>query len=335
MLQLLRHFSAQKELEVVPVLKLSRIKNRKAIESIIPGESVDLMVPWKLLAGKESLYHGPDFKLNVRGPFPRVVTIHDMVVFEEKYNRPDFFLRGIREMTEVLNSSSLAAVIVNSEFTKSQVLKYFPQWRERIHVTYLGCDREAVNPAEYSLALPEKYILFLGTLEKRKNVLGALRAFEILKAQGNRPEKLILAGAWGFGSEEIQRAIETSPVKEDIVHLNYVPDNKIAELYQRAHLFFFPSWYEGFGIPALEAMALGCPVVTSRGGALQEVCGEAALLVDPGNPDEMAQTLDKVLSDGILRESFVAKGLARARQFTWKKCAEETLEVYKKIVRKS
>lgn len=333
MLQLLRHFMATPGLQVVPVLKISRFKNKKNIESLV-GHKCSALFPWMIFPGKDSLYLGPDFKLNTWGLLPRVVMIHDMVVFEEKYNQPDFYLKGIREMTEVLSASALDAVLVNSEFTKSQVLKFFPHLQGRIHVTYLGCNR--TNPAslQRAMTLPEKYILFLGTLEKRKNVLGVIRAFEVFKSRGGE-EKLVLGGAWGFASQEIQKALEESPFKKDIVHLSYVPDENISELYQRAQVFFFPSWYEGFGIPVLEAMSLGCPVITSQGGALQEVCGDAALLVDPAHPEQMAEVLTRLLSDDNLREDLKKKGLERSKNFTWEKCAQDTLQVFKKVLRKS
>ncbi|KYG65375.1 hypothetical protein AZI87_12560 [Bdellovibrio bacteriovorus] len=331
MLQLLEHFSQEKDLEVHPAVKISRYKNKKNIESILPGRKAESFLPLKW--SSDGLYHGPDFKLNVKGFLPRIVTIHDMIVFEEKYNRPEFFLKGIRDMTNVLNSS-VDAVIVNSLFTKSQVLKYFPQLEDRLHLTYLGCNRSRMAGQGPSLGLPEKYILFLATLEKRKNVLGVIRAFEALKVQGFE-EKLVLAGAWGFGAEEIQRALESSPFKNDIIHLNYVPTEKLSELYQRARVFFFPSWYEGFGIPVLEAMSLGTPVVTSAGGVLEEISGDAASLVDPGSPTEMAAALSRVLTDQAYREALIQKGLKQAPRFTWEKCAQDTVEVYKKVLGRS
>lgn len=329
MLQLLRHFKAHPDVELWPVLKLSRLKNKSAIESTL-GLSCRPLLPWTLFPGAESVFHGPDFKLNTWGPFPRIVTVHDMVVFEEKYNRPDFYLKGIREMTRVLTAPGLDAVIVNSEFTKKEVLRFFPHLSERIYVTHLGCNR-AQETVTHSLDLPEKYVLYLGTLEKRKNVSGVLKAFEILKSQG-APEKLVLAGGWGFGAEEIQAQMAASAYKSDIIHLSYVPDGKLAELYSRARAFFFPSWYEGFGIPVLEAMALGCPVVTSQGGALQEVCGDAALFADPADPENMAQVLKQVLSQPELREKMQKQGRERAAQFTWERCAEKTLQVYRQVL---
>ncbi|KHD87932.1 MAG: hypothetical protein OM95_11720 [Bdellovibrio sp. ArHS] len=331
MLQLLEHFAKEKDLEVRPVVKISRAKNKKNIEAILPGKSAETF--WPLQWAKNSLYHGPDFKLNLKGFLPRIVTIHDMIVFEEKYNRPEFFLKGIRDMTRVLNSS-VDAVIVNSQFTKSQVLKHFPQLEDRLHLTYLGCNRSKMTGAGAPLGLPDKYILFLATLEKRKNVLGVVKAFEILKGQGFE-EKLVLAGAWGFGCEEIQRAIASSPYKQDIIHLSYVPTHNLSELYQKARVFFFPSWYEGFGIPVLEAMALGTPVVTSSGGVLEEISADAASLVDPGSPQAMAAALVRVLTDQVYREALIEKGRRQAAKFTWEKCAQDTLEVYRKILGRS
>ncbi len=178
----------------------------------------------------------------MRGLLSRVVTIHDMVVFEEKYNRPDFFL----PQRHSRDDGCFKLVFFSGRHCEFRIHKirkcfrYFPNLQERIHITYLGCDR---TPAQTSvpsfLEFPEKYILYLGTLEKRKNVVNAIRAFEILKSQEGRSEKLVLAWLLGaLASEDIQRAMQSSPAKADIVHLNYVPDEKITELYQRAQVFF-------------------------------------------------------------------------------------------------
>ncbi|MGZ3772157.1 MAG: glycosyltransferase family 4 protein [Pseudobdellovibrionaceae bacterium] len=331
MLQLLKHFQKQSEVDVVATIKPSRVKNKKNIDSLLDHGKSEILFPVKFFKS-ETLYHGPDFKLNVCGSISKIVTIHDMVVFEEKYNRPEFYKKGMKEMSKVLCSGSLDAVIVNSVFTKTQVLRFFPDLQNKIHVTYLGCNRNFSELGQPSLDLPEKYILFLGTLEKRKNLLGIIHTFEILRAQGFQ-EKLVLAGAWGFGAEEIRLAIENSAAKEHIVYLNYVPQENLAELYQRAQVFFFPSWYEGFGIPVLEAMSLNTPVVTSSGGVLEEICGKAALLADPGNAEEMAEALKKVLLDKELRASLQKLGFERSQQFTWEKCARDTMNVYKKVLK--
>ncbi|MFM6930284.1 MAG: glycosyltransferase family 4 protein, partial [Bdellovibrio sp.] len=171
------------------------------------------------------------------------------------------------------------------------------------------------------------------TLEKRKNVLGAIKAFEILCTQGYGGN-LVLAGAWGTGSEEIKLALKNSPAQKQIKHLSYVPNNQVEGLFRNAKVLVFPSWYEGFGIPVLEAMSLGCPVVTSQGGVLEEITGEAALHANPDSPEEIAKALASILKSDSLREDLVKKGRHQAAQFTWKRCAEETLQVYRNILSK-
>ncbi|MFM6927319.1 MAG: glycosyltransferase family 4 protein [Bdellovibrio sp.] len=328
MLQLIENFKTNSVVKLVPVLKLSRYKKKKALEDFLKLK-VTLLWPWTGAFEKNALYHGPDFKVLMGPRLPRLVTIHDMVVFERKYNAPEFYKRGIKDLTKVLQSN-LDGVIVNSRFTAREVLKHFPDLQNKTHVTLLGCDRHYPTPERLSESLGE-YVLFLGTLEKRKNVLGAIKAFEILCTQGYGGN-LVLAGAWGTGSEEIKLALEKSPAQKQIKHLSYVPNNQVEGLFRNAKAFVFPSWYEGFGIPVLEAMSLGCPVVTSQGGVLEEITGEAALHAKPDSPDEIAKALASILKSDSLREDLIKKGHHQAAQFTWKRCAEETLQVYKNIL---
>lgn len=333
MLQLLKHFHAQ-GLPVQPVLKLSRLKNKDGIEKILPQKNCRYLLPWSFYSS-DDIYHGPDFKLSTQGRFKRVVTVHDMVVFEKKYNAPDFYHKGIADLTKTLTAERLEGVLVNSEFTKSEVLKHFPHLKEKIHVTYLGCQRDKPVHHVNSLELPEKYILFLGTLEKRKNVVGVIEAFNKFKKMTGAEHKLVLAGGNGFGVEEIGRAIESSEFKGDIVRLYYVSDAHMHELYSRADAFLFPSFYEGFGIPVLEAMALGCPVVSSLGGALEEICADAALLARPDDIDGLARHLKTLVEDSEVRAEITKKAFNRSTQFTWEKCAQETAKVYKDLLGKT
>jgi glycosyltransferase involved in cell wall biosynthesis len=257
-----------------------------------------------------------------------------MVVFEQKYNEPAFYQKGIRDLTATLQQKNVSAVIVNSDFTKSEVLKYFPELSDRTHRTYLGCQREKPHRTENHLDLPENYVLYLGTLEKRKNTLGLIQAFEKFKEQGFADYKLILAGGNGFESEKIEDAIRVSKFSADIERLYYVSDAHIHELYTRAKVFLFPSFYEGFGIPVLEAMALDCPVITSSGGALQEICGKAALFAAAEDSSALAGHLVKLAQDSSLRGDLVKLGFNRSSAFSWEKCATETIAVYKKLLEK-
>lgn len=332
MQQLLRHFHARGE-PVQPVLKLSRWKKKENIEKILPQKSIRYLLPFSFY-GAEDLYHGPDFKLSTQGKFKRVVTVHDMVVFEKKYNAPDFYHKGISELTKTLTAEKLDAVLVNSEFTKKEVLKHFPHLHDRIHTTYLGCQRERPTKSVAALQLPEKYILFIGTLEKRKNVLGVIEAFAKFKKMAGTDHKLVLAGGAGFEADKIEMGIQGSECVNDILKLNYVSDAHMHELYSRADVFLFPSFYEGFGIPVLEAMALGCPVVASSGGALEEICGDAALLASPEDTESLARHLQAITTDADIRQDLVKKAFNRSSRFTWEKCALDTAAVYKSLLGK-
>ncbi|WP_168196614.1 glycosyltransferase family 1 protein [Bdellovibrio sp. ZAP7] len=326
--QLWQHLKDHPKVKFIPVIKLSRLKNRKKLEAYL-GRKIQPLWPWTGIATKNAVYHGPDFKISMGSSIPKVVTIHDMVVFEKSYNTSAFYNKGIDDLTAVLKSD-LSAVIVNSEFTKQEVLKYFPELASKTYVTYLGCDRSYPLPEKIASLSTEKYILFLGTLEKRKNVTAVLEAFKILCQKGT-DHKLVLAGTWGFGDDEIKAAIAKFPFPEKLVHLSYVPNTQIEELFKKATAFVFPSLYEGFGIPVLEAMSLGCPVVTSNEGVLKEVTGEAALHASPHSPQEIAEKLEQLIHSEELRSKMIKLGKEHSRRFTWKTCAEETLKVYQKI----
>lgn len=326
--QLYSHMQNQADLEIVPVIKPSRLKRKKKIEKFLNARIVPLW-PWTGLLEKKALYHGPDFKILAGKHLKRVVTVHDMVVFEKNYNKPEFYQTGIKELSKVLNSNP-DGIIVNSGFTKKEVLKYFPQLEKKIFVTYLGCDPRS-STQTFTPAPKKDFILFLGTLEKRKNVVGVIEGFEILCSQG-RPENLVLAGTWGYGAEEIKKKIEESPFKERIRYLEYVSNDKVVELFKTAKVFIFPSWYEGFGLPVIEAMSLGCPVVTSSGGVLEEISQDAALLAPPDQPQAIAKAIETLLTDEALRQEMIRRGLQQAAKFSWKKCAQETIDVYKNTI---
>ncbi|MEN0060225.1 MAG: glycosyltransferase family 1 protein, partial [Bdellovibrio sp.] len=319
------------DIQVEPVIKWSRFKKKNTLADFLPQKECQLWSGLFRRSQPGDIYHGPDFKISGSFRGPKIVTVHDMVVFEQKYNAPSFYQKGIRDLTKVLQSSSVQAVIANSHFTKSEILRHFPLLQGRVHVTHLGCDRFAMRSSVSSLALPEKYILFVGTLEKRKNIQRLIAAFEMLKEQGCS-EELVLAGGWGFGAEEIRQQLETSRFRSSIHHLNYVSQEHLAELYQRARVFFFPSLYEGFGIPALEAMQAGCPVVVSQGGALEEICGQAALTVNALDVEAMAATVKQLLLSEDLREEMSRRGQEQACLYTWENCARDTIAVYKQVL---
>jgi len=184
-------------------------------------------------------------------------------------------------------------------------------------------------PAHQASAQRENLILFVGVIQRRKNVARLVKAFESLPAGW----RLGLAGATeGYGAVEELRAVEESPRRVDIDLLGHLSTEQLTGLYARARIFAFPSLDEGFGMPILEAMAHGIPVITSRSSAMPEVAGDAALLVDPLNVDELANGLIRLAGDPALREDLIARGRERALQFTWDSAVAKTWGVYEKVM---
>ncbi|MDJ0599314.1 MAG: glycosyltransferase family 1 protein, partial [Crocosphaera sp.] len=183
---------------------------------------------------------------------------------------------------------------------------------------------------DYYLYKP--YFLFVSTLEPRKNILTLVKAYEYLKHNYKIPHQLILIGKKGWNYQDILEKIETSQFKEDIQHLDYVSDELVAIFYSQAEAFIYPSFYEGFGLPVLEAMTLGSPVITSNTSSLPEVAGDAALYIDPTDYYQLAQIMLKVADNSTLRKEMIEKGKIQANKFSWERTAKTTLDVYKSII---
>jgi alpha-1,3-rhamnosyl/mannosyltransferase len=177
---------------------------------------------------------------------------------------------------------------------------------------------------------PGEYLLFAGAIEPRKNLARLLEAFAALQRRRQDVPPLILVGPPGWRNQEIRDRIITA--EPHVRYLGYLSQEDMAALMAGCAAFVMPSLYEGFGLPVLEAMASGVPVVTSRGGALEEVAEGAAILVDPQDTEEIAAGIERVLDDTVLRETLVQKGLARAAQFSWERTARETLRVYERAI---
>jgi glycosyltransferase involved in cell wall biosynthesis len=274
---------------------------------------------------RADLFHGLNQRLP-RIPMRRAVaTFHDLFVMTGEYSTPEFRTRFTAQARDAASRADL--VIAVSEFTRSQVVSLLGVDPAKVQVVHHGI-RKLLGP---DLAPPdrerEKVILSVGALQKRKNIVRLVEAFETLAP----PWRLVLAGSNGFGAAGILARIETSPARERILVTGYVSPADLAAWYARAAVFVFPSLDEGFGMPVLEAMASGVPVITSNRSALPEVAGDAALLVDPDDSEAISQALrDLTLNVDLCRE-FARRGIARAREFTWEKAVRETWDVYRKL----
>lgn len=178
----------------------------------------------------------------------------------------------------------------------------------------------------------QPYILFVSTIEPRKNLKSLISAFEYLKRNYQIEHELILIGQKGWLYEPIFEQIARSPFQSSIRHLSYLPDDQVAEFYQNADVFVYPSHYEGFGMPVLEAMTLGAPVVTSNTSSLPEVAGDAAVLVDSNDVEQLSEGILRVIRDRQFRNSLIQKGKEQAKLFSWEKTAKETLNAYRSIL---
>ena len=176
------------------------------------------------------------------------------------------------------------------------------------------------------LGLSRPFILAVGTMQPRKNYDGLARAVSAIQSAG-LPHQLVIAGKRGWLADEVDRKIDASSNADRIHRLGYVSEHDLALLYAAAELMVFPSWYEGFGLPALEAMQSGTPVIASNRGALPEAVGEAGVIVDPGDEAALGQAMARLLTDDALRQRLIAKGRHRASEFTWERTARMTLEV--------
>jgi|SRR3989344_571852 len=217
------------------------------------------------------------------------------------------------------------AIVAISEETKQSVIQLFGIPAERITVVHLSY--VSLGERKDPLSVPDNFFLFAGVLKERKNVAGIIRAFALF-AGTNKTHELLIAGKQsGAYAESLLQLARELGIEKRIHFLGYVTNAQLAYLYNQAQAFVFPSFIEGFGMPVLEAMHAGLPVITSNNGALAEVVGNAALLVDPRNPQEIATAMDRITGDAGIRKELIEKGLLRARLFSWQKTAGEILEI--------
>lgn len=267
------------------------------------------------------LFHG----LNQRLPGIRlrraIATFHDLFVMTGEYSTPEFQARFAAQARDAAARS--AAIITVSACTKSQVVSLLGVPASKVHVVHHG-----IRDLAYSPVAREKIILNVGAIQKRKNIARLIEAFETVDPAW----KLVLAGSSGYGSAEILARLERSPARSRISVTGYVTPDELAAWYSQAMVFAFPSLDEGFGMPVLEAMAAGTPVLTSNRSALPEVAGDAAILVDPESTEALGLALRRLTQKEDLRRDLAWRGLARARLFTWEKAVRETWDVYQEVL---
>jgi glycosyltransferase involved in cell wall biosynthesis len=289
--------------------------------------------------GASDLFHWTNFLCCSQRAGKKILTVHDVSFFLFPEYHPlkrrllfkAFFPRSLEQADHI---------ITDSQNTKNDLVRYFAVPESKMTVIHLGADpsfrpvaKECAVPvlSEYGIKF-EEYLLCVGTLEPRKNLVRLLQAYDLFRSNDSRGLTLVLAGADGWLNRELFDAIEQSAWKRDIKILGYVPKAHLPALYSGAVSFVYPSLYEGFGLPPLEAMACGAAVIASNSSSLPEVVGNAGLLIDPKQAESIAGAMSKLSGDVALRATLRNRGLARAKMFDWQSTARKTLEIYEKAL---
>ena len=273
------------------------------------------------------LVFSPHFNLLPKTRAPRIITIPDLSFI----HHPQFFSRRQNLWHRLQNIQKQAeqssAVVTVSEFSKSDLVDVFKIPDDKIRVIYPGIS-EIFKPAK-TASVGRPSILYLGTIEPRKNISLLIRAFNALKGRPNFHDwQLVIAGRLGWLYDEVLRLAEASPYRSDIVFKGAVSSGERVELYNSARMFVFPSFFEGFGFPPIEAQSCGCPVIAANRTSLPEVLGASAVYTDPWKVDELVEQMVQLAENRVLRDSLIKRGLANAERFRWQKSALATLKLF-------
>ncbi len=259
-----------------------------------------------------------------------IVVVHD---FAYRIIKPSSIREWLKRVVlKYIHGNSLRKakeIVAVSGATRLDILKFYPHIKsEKVKVIYNGFDyRQVINQKPPEVEINQNFFLFVEVLKKRKNILGLIEAFELFKRKTGSGTLLVFAGK--NGDIDIERKIGESSFKKDIMVLGYVEEEELAYLYQRALAFVYPSFIEGFGMPILEAMSLGIPVITSNIGATREIAGNAGYLVDPHSPEDIADALEVLNKDESKRAELKQKGIFRSQEFSWEKAGKEYVKVIK------
>jgi len=276
-------------------------------------------------------------------PMPLVVSIMDLgyLRFPKQFTKSIFFQLKYWSKASIKKATHLLAI---SQATKNDIIRYYQIDPGKVTVTYPGYDEKEFDPKKVKdeeikkvrekYRINKNYILFLSTLKPNKNIEGLLEAFVILRKNPQIKKQklqLVIAGRKGWLFESIFVKVKELNLKKEVVFTDFIPEEMVPALIKGARVFVFPSFWEGFGIPVLEAMALGTPVVVSSAGSLPEIVAQAGLVINPHKPEKIAGAMERILLSDQLFEELQTEGFKRVKKFNWEKCAQATIRVLNQV----
>jgi len=332
-----REFQKLPKLSVPSVLVRGTLKILSYIQKLDTYHSFDY--------SKFDIFHSPHLKLppqEVTGQIPRVLTIYDLI----PVLAPQYATSAISQTCQgILQSINLEKdwIICISEYTKTEFCNYTGMSDERVSVAHLAAadhfyqiqDLDLISATCRYYGIPSsKYFLSLAALQPRKNFSHLIKSFcQFIANDPSMDIYLVIVGSKGWKYDSIFSTVSNyEQLRDRIIFTGYIPDEDLSAIYSGAQAFIFPSLYEGFGLPVLEAMQCGVPVIASNTTSIPEVVGDAGILIDPHDKEALCQAMSSLLSNQILRQQLKQKGLERAKQFSWAKCADETIKVYHKAI---
>jgi glycosyltransferase involved in cell wall biosynthesis len=283
----------------------------------------------------ETVQIGPFF---FKSRFKKIVTVHDLSVIKfPKSHKGLHYVHHKLGLQRTLKNVDRIIAVSNS--TKKDLIRLFKVPARKIKVIYEAADKQyrVINDKKelerfktrYHIDYP--FVLYIGTLEPRKNIPRLIKAFRLVKKKGY-PHKLLVVGKKGWKYKAIFKMIKTLGLEKDVVFTGFIEEKELPLFYNVADVFVFPSLYEGFGLPVLEAMQCGCPVIIANNSSLPEITGDAALKVNARDVRDIAMKIERLIKDKNLKIKFAQKGVKHARRFSWKRCAKETRELYKEVL---
>lgn len=321
---------------------------------VVPGLLPVVGMPWReqlslphqINKDQVDLFHSPCLTAPLRLACPLVVTVHDMIwAFPEEFsqNSSRSIQRKLMEWYNRLIPSyaikRASAIITVSCAAKESITKHTGLSSDHIFVTHEAAnpsfqqikDAECIRSVYHKHNLRPNFILAIGSADPRKNISRLLTAYSLLSNQLKEDHPLVVVWTHSFLADETLRLVEHLGLKQNVQFLAHISNDDLTLLYASAELFAFPSLYEGFGLPLLEAMACGVPVVAANNSSIPEIAGDAALLFDAEDVEDISNAINRILTDDLLRSALSKKGLKRAAFFSWEKCAREAIDVYKAV----